>query len=102
MKWYEKSFNYLTYISIALYLLVFFGLWSQAPDYLNTINYWRQMLIGALLIFFFHPFRTVRFRDFHQKLAFASGVFLLGTSTLTQMLQWMESTFVQVGKKVLP
>jgi len=95
MNWFERSFDYLTYFTYLLYIVLFLGLWSQAPDYLNSVNYWRQILIGFLLIYFFNPFQKTKCTEFHRKVAFTSGIFILGASTLTQILKWPASMFSQ-------
>ncbi len=89
MKWYEKSFNYLTYFTYFLYIVILFGLWgaNHAEKYLDIVNYWREIIIGILLIYFFHPFRTLKFNDFHRKVAFNSGIFILGATILTITLK---------------
>ena len=92
MKWYEKTFIYMTYIIYVLYFIVFFGLWNSAPSYLYTLNYWRQIFVGILLIYYFHPFKKTRFTEFHRKIVFTSGLFLLGTSTLHEILPFVKST----------
>jgi hypothetical protein len=82
MKFHEKMFIYATYIVYILYVLAFFGVWGSAPTYLAFFNYWRQVLVGVLLVFYFHPFRKTTFTVFHRKIVFAAGVFLLMTTIL--------------------
>ena len=102
MKWYERWFDYLTYLVILLYFALFFGFWSKAPDYLNAINFWRQALIGFLLIYFFNPWRRLAFNSFHRKLAFTSGIFLLGASTLMEIRRKVDTIVSPVVRELLP
>ena len=101
MKWYEITFIYATYTIYVLYFIVFFGLWSSAPSYLYTLNYWRQIFVGILLIYYFHPFKKTKFTEFHRKIVFTSGIFLLGTSTLHEVISFMQSTLEPIPSHVL-
>lgn len=102
MKWYERWFDYLTYLVILLYFALFFGFWSEAPDYLNAINFWRQALIGFLLVYFFNPWRKLTFTSFHRKLAFASGIFLFGASALMEIRRRVDTIASPVVRELLP
>ena len=100
MKWYERYFFYITYIVYILYIIIFFGIWSKAPEYLSTINYWRQLFIGILLIYYFHPFSKTVFTEFHRKLAFTSGLFLIGTSILHEVFNFVKTKYVYTRQKI--
>ena len=101
MRWYEKSFIYATYVIYVLYFIVFFGLWNNAPSYLYTLNYWRQIFMGILLVYYFHPFKKTKFTEFHRKIVFASGLFLLGTSTLHEIIHLVKSTLEPIPRQFL-
>ena len=78
MLWYEHVFIYMTYIVYILYIVMFFHISDKAPQYLQTLNYFRQLFVGLMLIFIFNPLRKkIKFTDFHQKLIFSSAIFLL-------------------------
>ena len=101
MKWYEKSFIYATYVIYVLYFIMFLGLWNSAPLYLYTLNYWRQIFVGLLLIYYFHPFKKTKFTEFHRKIVFTSGIFLLGTSTLHELLHFVKTTLAPIPRHFL-
>jgi hypothetical protein len=83
METYERMFVYGNYIIYILYAFSIFGVWSQAPDYLNTVKYFFQIFIGLLLVLFNNPlYRKHKFRPIDRKIAFSAGIFLLTTTTI--------------------
>jgi len=65
MEYYKRvflTFNYLTYL---LYFVVYFNIWQTAPVYLDNINFFLQIYVSLVLLYFFHPFRKIKFDVFH-------------------------------------
>ena len=78
MLWYEYLFIYATYVVYILYFLVSFHISSTAPKYLLLLNYFRQLFVGLMLVYFFNPLRKkIIFNDFHRKIIFTTSLFLL-------------------------
>jgi hypothetical protein len=96
MKYYASLYYFLNYLIYLLYFLTWFNLWAQAPQYLNLIHYFFQILIGFILVIFFNPFSNVKYEKIHIDVAFSAGIFLL-TSTLLNVFY---SLFYSYYKKL--
>lgn len=83
---YEHIYEYTTYIIYFLYFVILFGLWNDAPQYLNAIEYFLQIFIGILLVLFNNPFTKHKYRPIDKKIAFSAGLFILASTTLTTFL----------------
>ena len=96
METYETLYVYGKYLLYILYLLAALGLWSQAPEYLNSLEYFLQIFIGVLLIAFNNPISKHKFRPIDKKLAFSAGFFLLASTTLNTFLRRLSNPFKKV------
>ena len=89
MKWYETTFIYASYTVYTLYILVLFGIWDKAPQYLRTIEKIRAILVSLLLLYFFNPWRKKpNFNEFHRKIVFTSGIFLFISTIIGGILHY--------------
>ena len=79
-------FTWIIIITYLLYFSIAFGLSANAPDYLETLQYWVKIYIGLFLIIRFNFFRKVKFTDLDRRVAFAAGVFLLTTTFVNQFI----------------
>lgn len=75
----QHMFSIVSYLMILLYMLIIFGLYSNAPLYLDIIQYYLKIYISLFLIIRFNPFRNIKFTDFDSKIAFDAGIFLLAS-----------------------
>ena len=82
-------FNYVIIISYILYFLIFFGLSTSAPEYLETLQYWTKIYVSLFLMIRFNVFRKVQFTDFDRKVAFNAGFFLLTTTLFDQIMNFL-------------
>lgn len=82
----QNAFTFILILSWILYALVAFGLSSSAPMYLSDLQYYTKIYVSLFLIFRFNPFRHVKFTELDRKIAFASGIFLLGTTAINSLL----------------
>lgn len=78
-------FNYIVFISYALYFVILFGLSTNAPQYLDTLQYCIKIYISLFLIIRFNYFTNVKFNELDKKIAFSAGVFLLTTTLISQI-----------------
>ena len=76
MKYYEHIFLGFTYFVYFLYFLIYFKLWGDASQYLNEVQYFLQIYVSLLLIYFFNPLMYHKFNIFHKRLAFSAGIML--------------------------
>jgi len=83
----NKAFDIIIYITWILYLLIVLGLSANAPQYLNYLHSFVKLYVSLFLIIRFNPFRRVKFTRLDAKIAFSSGIFLLGTTAVNTILQ---------------
>lgn len=99
MKAYERTFIYVNYIVYLLYALSIFGVWSQAPSYLNTVKYFFQIFIGLILVLFNNPFyKRHKFRPIDRKIALSAGIFLLTSTTINVFVQQLTNPIKNLYK----
>lgn len=96
MKTYETLYVYGKYLLYVLYLLTALGIWSEAPQYLNSLEYFLQIFIGVLLIAFNNPITHHHYRPIDKKIAFSAGFFLLASTTLNTFLRRLKNPFEKV------
>jgi membrane protein YdbS with pleckstrin-like domain len=78
-------FDIITYVSIALYLIIALGLSIRAPQYLNDLQYYTKIYVALFLVIRFNPFNISSCTELDAKIAFSAGVFLLSTSALVEL-----------------
>ena len=106
-KFYEIIFFYGINISFILYILVFFGIGSFAPEYLDIIQYILKIFVGLILLILYNPltYKKREFREFDRSIVFTSGLFLLLSTTLFQSIQnylkHQTSYLIDVGNKFI-
>lgn len=76
------------YVTWILYILIAFGLSTNAPQYLNTLHSFIKIYISLFLIYRFNPFRRVKFTSLDAKIIFSAGIFLLGTTTIIDLFRF--------------
>ena len=82
----NTAFNIFIITSYLLYILFAVGLFSRAPQYLETLDYYVKIYISLFLLFRFNPFRDINFTELDRKIAFSAGIFLFTTTAVNQML----------------
>jgi hypothetical protein len=82
----QKTFTLIIGLTWLFYILIAFGLSSTAPIYLNDLQYYTKIYVSLFLLIRFNPFRKIEFTDLDRRIAFASGVFLLGTTAINSLL----------------
>jgi hypothetical protein len=83
----DNLYNIIAYVSFILYILISLGISANAPQYLDTLQYYIKIYISLFLIIRFNPFRTVKFTELDTKIAFSAGLFLLATTAINNVLQ---------------
>jgi len=82
----DKGFTLFIILSYILYIITALGIFANAPAYLDTLQYYAKIYICLFLIIRFNPFKKVEFTDLDRKVAFSSGLFLLSTTIINQIL----------------
>ena len=80
-------YNIIIYVTWILYILVSLGLSLNAPEYLDTLQYYVKIYVSLFLIYRFNRFRRVKFTELDAKIAFSAGVFLLATTAITDIIK---------------
>jgi hypothetical protein len=79
-------FNIVIYATWTLYVMIVLGLSSNAPQYLDDLQYYVKIYVSLFLIYRFNPFRRVKFTQLDAKIAFSAGLFLFTTTAINQIL----------------
>jgi len=85
-KHHEKIFIYGLYASYTLYALILLGISTSAPKYLKELQGFLKLYVSLFLIWRFNPYRTAQMTPFDKRVVFSSAMFLLTTTTITQLV----------------
>jgi hypothetical protein len=84
----ESIFNILTFSTFTLVIVGALGLSQTAPEYLSTLNHFVKLYVCIFLIFRFNPFsKNKTFTPLDKRITFCSGMLILTTTFLTEILQ---------------
>lgn len=76
-----------TYVLITLVILGLGG--SNTREYLSNLNYFMKLYVCLLLLVRFNPLVQTKFTDFDKRLVFTSALFLLSTTTLEEIIVYL-------------
>ena len=76
-------FIFLSYLLTSLSIL---KLSDKAEEYLYVLDYYAKIYICLFLIIRFNPLIHIKFTNHDRRVAFSSGLFLLSTSALNNIL----------------
>ena len=93
----NKAYDIIVYITWILYFAIALELSTNAPQYLNDLQYYIKLYVSLFLIFRFNPFRRVQFTELDAKIAFSAGIFLLATTAINSVLE----TYLTDAKKYM-
>lgn len=83
----EILYDYITFFSFFLYIVVLFGLSVSAPQYLKLLDNAIKLYVCLFLIIRFNPFRKyIEFTALDRKVIFTSGIFILASTFLGTFL----------------
>ena len=82
-----RVFTLVVNVTWILYIVIALNLSVSAPEYLNYLQSLMKIYISLFLIYRFNPFRSVNFTTLDSKIAFSSGLFLLGTTAIDNIIQ---------------
>lgn len=96
----EDVYDYLLYTFYALYILVVLNLtyFNSVTKYLPIVQSALKYFVIFFLIFRFNPYSSVKMTEFDKKIIFSSSLFLLSTTTFTDLL--LKYLNVHITKKV--
>jgi hypothetical protein len=82
----SKFYYMIVCLTWILYIIIAFGISINAPEYLDTLQYYVKIYISLFLIIRFNPFTKVKFTELDTNIAFSAGIFLLGTTAINNIL----------------
>jgi energy-coupling factor transporter transmembrane protein EcfT len=100
MKLYENLFILLNYAWYILFSLAYFDIWHPAKIYLQSVTFYFKIFVSVFLIYFFNPWNTVKFNDFHRTIVFTAGTFILFSEGLMFIFNKMTTDAANVTAQV--
>lgn len=94
MEIYKKLYIYLLYISYILYFIIVFNLYNKAPYYLNYLNEYIKYYTILFILYNYNPYSKHKFDSFDKKIIFNSALFLLSTTSLTNIMLYKLKTII--------
>lgn len=92
MELYQTIFLWTNYFIYLMYFFIYFNIWTSAPIYLDDARYYFKLYISLLLLYFFNPFYNLRMNNFHKRVAFSAGFFLITTTSFEALLEHLKTT----------
>ena len=91
-EWHQKAYVWGMYASYILFAIAFTGVLSVDPKYLMRLETIIRYYVCAFLLIRFNPLsyrkpRSASTIEFDRRMAFSAGVFLLLTSTITDLAE---------------
>ena len=95
-----KFFNFITKMSILLFMIGFF---KEPPISILKINYIIKIAIAFFLIYRFNSYRTnIVFTKLDRKVAYSAGLYILTISFIDILNPYLEMTRDQITKYTIP
>ena len=80
------SFTLIILTFYILYAISILGLSRNAPDYIQTLDYYVKIYICLFLIYRFNPLRNrIVFTELDRKIVFSAGLFILTTTAINNV-----------------
>jgi len=73
MNWFLVA-NYVVYF---LYVVAYFGVWREAPEYLDYLRTLLKIYVGSVLVLAFNPVMPLSSGVMNRQIAFSAGIFIL-------------------------
>jgi hypothetical protein len=98
----EDIYYYLLYTFYVLYILVILNLsyFNSVTKYLPSVQSALKYFVILFLIVRFNPYSNTKITEFDKKIIFSSSLFLLSTTTFTDLLlKYFNNNVNHVSKK---
>ena len=82
----NKLFDAFIIFSYITYGLILFGVSTNAPAYLESLDSFVRIYISLFLLIRFNPFQKIVFTDLDRKIGFSAGLFLFTTTTINHVM----------------
>ena len=87
MDYHQRFYLTIFYLSWILYFIALFGITTFNPKYLDTLNLIIKVYVSLFLIVRFNPFTKLKINNFDRNIIFSSGIFLLSTTAITEVIR---------------
>lgn len=94
----KHIFLFALYLSYILYIVAFFQLDFYNPKYLDYLDEFMKYYVILFLLIRFNPFVKFAFTEFDRTIVFSSAIFLLTTTTFSNIAK--EIDFTELTKLV--
>jgi hypothetical protein len=74
-----RTLAWVFYITAALYVVTFLGLYVAAPTYLGILRLIMSLYVSLYLLYRFNPWRSIQFSALDKTVTFNAGVLLFTT-----------------------
>lgn len=98
MEHYKRVFITLSYLTYILFGIIYLFSWDKGHKYLENIHFFLKLYVALLLVYFFHPFRKIKFDHFHREVIFHAALFLLFSFSISAFIFHVKSTKRQLEK----
>lgn len=85
-EYHKKLLNWIFRLTGIVFIISLIGVYTKAPEYLNTLNMIVKLYISIFLIIYFNPYSKHTFTEFDRSIVFKAGIFLLLTTGSTHAL----------------
>ena len=82
----KKPYLVIVNLMIFLYIIIYLGLFYVEPFYIYYLSISTQIFVCLFLLYRFHPFRTHTLNKNDGSIIFASALFLLANTGITETI----------------
>ena len=86
-------FNIFIATTYFLYILFAVGIFRNAPQYLEQLDYYVKIYISLFLLWRFNPFQKIKFNELDRNIAFSAGLVILSTTILNNYFVQLKEKF---------
>ena len=87
-----KHYSYLSVALYSAYIVLFLGVVNFNPSYITELKLLMQVVLCAVLIYRFNPFRTHELKKYDANIIFSSAMFLLVNTGIAEVFEryWLK------------
>ena len=101
LNFYEKIIYTLKLFWFVFFISVASGMFPNMTEYLDEITYISHILVSLILIIVFNPIKPFRYRPYHGKMAFSTGLYVLLSTSLVEFLERSKKRYKTIKKDVI-
>lgn len=98
MLWFKNFYIYTQYFWYIFFIISFFQISKNAPEYLNEINIILKVLICGFLLYRFNPLNKIILTPFDKMVVFDSALYLLFSSLFIDFYLLIKNKYSNLKK----